>query len=170
MGSSRIRRGLIRKGNFRVLRESGCIVKKIKDFSDLASSCLGLLLKVSTPLGGAVLLIYAAKEGFFYDTSSIAAISVLVFVLSAFVALTLFMLLYGAVMSIWFIALVLWLARRRPKGTVCPATNTIFGWAASVTILAGKRLLMPRPTIAGPLGVAAKTTSKSPTYGTVDRM
>jgi len=77
------------------------ITKKVKDFSDLASSCLGLLLKVSVPFGGPILLIYAAKEGFCYDTSSIAAISVLVFVLSAFVALTLFMLLYGAVMSVW---------------------------------------------------------------------
>ena len=90
-------------------------LKALKNISDLASSCMGLLLKISVVCGGAILLIYAALEGFFYDTSSIAAISILVFVVSAFVALVLLLLIYGGVTSVWFIALILWFGRRRTK-------------------------------------------------------
>jgi hypothetical protein len=45
-----------------------------KEQADLIIALSSILLRISSAIGGLILVVYAAKERFFYDVSSLAAI------------------------------------------------------------------------------------------------
>jgi hypothetical protein len=102
--------------NEKIPAESRTIFGMNKEQLDFVSALIALLLKVSTGLGGMIPVIYAAKEGFFYDVSSFAAVAVLLVVLLTFSFLAGSGLAYGAVSSIWIAQLCIWAAERFRKG------------------------------------------------------
>jgi hypothetical protein len=79
-------------------------VKQVSDW-------ITLLLKITSGSGALLLVIYAAKEHFFYDLSSLAAITLLLLAVLAFSLLTAAVGLYGFWILLWVFTVFFLLAR-----------------------------------------------------------
>src|SRR5690348_13644756 len=77
-----------------------------KEQADLLVALTSLVLRISTGIGGFVLLAYAVKEGFFYDVSSLAAISALLFVAVSFTLPIAAGVAYGVLATMWIVRLL----------------------------------------------------------------
>ena len=75
--------------------------KKISDW-------ITLFLKIMGGCGAFLLFAYSAKEHFFYDLSSLAAVSLLLLVAFGFSLLLVAGALYGAVSLIWIPMILIW--------------------------------------------------------------
>lgn len=72
------------------------------------SDWIALVLKIMGGIGAFLLIVYAAKEHFFYDLSSLAAISLLLLVAFAFSFLVAAAAFYAVVSMIWLPVALFW--------------------------------------------------------------
>ena len=86
-------------------------IKVAQEQVNLLAALLGLVVKSSIGLGALIFLLYATKEHFFYDISSLSAIAILLFIACAFSMLIMVGLLYGAISSLWMVRIFVWLSR-----------------------------------------------------------
>ncbi|MGA7862616.1 MAG: hypothetical protein WCA23_01220 [Stellaceae bacterium] len=78
-------------------------VKKFIDELKALNDVLPFVAKIAAFIGGALLVCYAAKEHFFYDVSSIAAISLLFITFFAFSLIFLVLVIYSFVSTLWIV-------------------------------------------------------------------
>ncbi|HVY17874.1 MAG TPA: hypothetical protein VHB27_21830 [Rhodopila sp.] len=81
--------------------EGGWDIERAQKHIDFASSVVTQAIKVAIALGGLLLVVYAAKERFFYDVSSLAAVGVLLIILVFFIGLIAVGLTYGMIATLW---------------------------------------------------------------------
>jgi hypothetical protein len=77
-------------------------IDELKSLADL----LPLLVKIAAFIGGALLVGYAAKEHFFYDLSSIAAISLLFITFFAFSLILIALVIYSFLSMLWIAVVI----------------------------------------------------------------
>jgi hypothetical protein len=114
------------------------------------SDWIALVLKIMGGIGAFLLIAYAAKEHFFYDLSSLAAISLLLLVAFAFSFLVAAAAFYAVVSMIWLpVALfwvISWTTRRfghPPKVRLRPAiTKWHVGFSFFMFLLMGSYILV----------------------------
>jgi hypothetical protein len=116
---------------------SGWTIDRIKSHIDAAIGIASSCIKLATFSGGILLIIYAIKERFFYDVSSLAAIGVLLVVTLSFA----FVLAYGVALCffcslslIWLGILVLRMFGWSSERIVQPLNNWIVLTASVVTL------------------------------------
>jgi hypothetical protein len=91
-------------------------VKKFIDELKPLTDLLPLVVKVAAFIGGALLVGYAAKEHFFYDLSSIAAIILLFITFFSFSIILVVLVVYSFISTLWIVVIVYivvsWIGRR----------------------------------------------------------
>jgi hypothetical protein len=99
--------------------EATKLINDVKPFTDLVP----IVMTIAAFLGGILLVGYAAKEHFFYDLSSIAALSLLFIIVFTFAFWLVITIIYGFISTVWLVWILLpifswiWRIRRLPAPT-----------------------------------------------------